>query len=37
MEIREEFRPIKAYNGRYSVSNYGAVMNNKTRRVLMVN
>lgn len=37
MEIREEFRPISGYHGRYSVSNYGAIMNNKTHRVLMVN
>ena len=34
MEIKEEFRHIKTYRGRYSVSNYGAVINNKTHRVL---
>lgn len=36
MEIREEFRPIKTYQGRYSVSNYGAFINNKTHRVLAI-
>lgn len=36
MQKKEEFKPIRTYHGRYSVSNYGAVMNNKTHKVLMV-
>lgn len=39
MEIlheKEVFRKIEGYRGIYSVSNYGAVMNNKTGRILAI-
>ena len=32
--MKEEWKKIDGYNGLYSVSNYGGVLNNKTGRVL---
>lgn len=35
MYVKEEFREIEGYSGRYSVSNYGMVINNKTGREMV--
>ncbi len=35
--MKEEWKKIDGYNGLYSVSNYGGVLNNKTGRVLAIN
>lgn len=37
MEFKEVFREIDGYLGRYSVSNYGMVINNKTGREIAAN
>ena len=35
MHVKEEFREIEGNAGRYSVSNYGMVINNKTGREMV--
>lgn len=35
MNVKEEFREIEWYFGRYSVSNYGMVVNNKTHHEMI--
>ncbi len=35
MNVKEEFREIEGYFGRYSVSNYGMVINNKSGREMV--
>lgn len=37
LEFKEVFREIDGYLGRYSVSNYGMVINNKTGREIAAN
>lgn len=36
MHEKEVFRKVEGYRGIYSVSNYGAVINNKTGRTLSI-